>query len=63
VFAVAILGALPRIGDYMPTALLESARALMVGPGRPAWGAVAVSLGGIVACLGIALVVFERQEL
>ena len=62
VFVVAILGALPRLGDYMPTALLEWARVLMVGAGEPAWGAVAVSLGGIVICLGAALVVFERQE-
>lgn len=63
IFVVAILGALPRLGEYMPTALLEWARALMVGTGEPAWGAVAVSLGGIVVCLGTALVVFERQEL
>lgn len=63
VFVVAILGALPQIGDYMPTALLEWARVLMVGTGEPAWGAVAVSLVGIFLCLGAALVVFERQEL
>jgi ABC-2 type transport system permease protein len=63
VFAVAILGGLPRIGDYMPTELLGWARALMAGTGESAWGAVAVSLGGIVVCLVAALVVFERQEL
>jgi ABC-2 type transport system permease protein len=63
VFVVAILGALPRLGKYMPTALLEWARTLMVGTGEPAWGAVAVSLGGIVVCLGAALALFERQEL
>jgi len=63
VFVVAVLGALPRIGDYMPTALLEWARTLMAGTGEPAWGAAAVSLGVILACLGTALVVFERQEL
>lgn len=63
VFGVAILGALPRIGSYMPTALLEWARTLMTGSGDSAWGAVAVSLGGIVLCLGVALVIFERQEL
>jgi ABC-2 type transport system permease protein len=63
VFVVAILGALPRLGDYMPTALLEWARALMAGTGEPAWGAVAVSLVGIAVCLGTALAVFGRQEL
>jgi ABC-2 type transport system permease protein len=63
VFVVAILGALPRIGDYMPTALLEWARVLMVGTGEPVWGAVAFSLGGIVICVVAALVAFERQEL
>ena len=62
VFVVAILGVLPRFGDYMPTALLDWARALMAGTGEPAWGAVVVSLGVIVVCLGAALVVFERQE-
>ena len=63
VFVVAILGVLPRFGDYMPTALLDWARALMAGTGEPAWGAVVVSLGVIIVCLGAALVVFERQEL
>lgn len=63
VFVVAILGALPRLGDYMPTALLNWARSLIAGAGQPAWGAVAVSLAGIVVCLGAALAVFERQEL
>jgi ABC-2 type transport system permease protein len=62
VFVVAILGVLPRFGDYMPTALLDWAQALMAGTGEPAWGAVVVSLGVIVVCLGAALVVFERQE-
>jgi ABC-2 type transport system permease protein len=63
VFVAAALGALPRIGDYMPTALLGWARSLMAGTGEPAWGALAVSLGGIVVCLVAALMVFERQEL
>ena len=63
VLVVAILGALPRIGDYMPTALLEWARVLMAGTGKSAWGAVAFSLVGIIVCLGAALAVFERQEL
>jgi ABC-2 type transport system permease protein len=63
IFVVAILGALPRLGNYMPTALLEWARRLMAGTGEPVWGAVAVSLAGIVLCLGAALAVFERQEL
>ena len=63
VFVVAILGALPRIGDYMPTALLNWARKLIAGTAEPAWGAVAVSLGGIVVCLVAALAVFEQQEL
>ena len=63
VFVVAILGVLPRFGDYMPTALLDWAGALMAGTGEPAWGAVVVSLGVIIVCLGAALVVFERQEL
>ena len=62
VFVVAILGVLPRFGDYMPTVLLDWARALMAGTGEPAWGAVVVSLGVIIVCLGAALVVFERQE-
>ncbi len=63
VFVVAALGALPRIGDYMPTALLVWARSLMTGSGEPAWGALAVSLGAIIVCLAIALAAFERQEL
>jgi ABC-2 type transport system permease protein len=63
VFVVAILGALPRIGDYMPTALLEWARRLMAGSAEPAWSAVAMSLAGILACLIAALAIFERQEL
>jgi ABC-2 type transport system permease protein len=63
VFVVAILGALPCVGDYMPTALLVWARTLMAGAGEAAWGAAAVSLGGVAICLGAALLTFERQEL
>jgi ABC-2 type transport system permease protein len=63
VFGVAVLGTLPRLRDYVPTALLEWARTLMAGAAEPAWGAVVVTLGGIVICLGAALAVFERQEL
>lgn len=63
VFVVAALGALPRLGNYMPTALLNWARGLMAGSGEPVWGAVAVSLGAIIVCLGAALAVFKRQEL
>ena len=63
VFVVAILGALPCVGDCMPTALLVWARALMAGAGEAAWGAAAVSLGGVAICLVAALLTFERQEL
>lgn len=63
VFVVAALGALPRLGNYMPTALLNWARDLMARSGEPVWGAVAVSLGAIIVCLGAALAVFKRQEL
>jgi ABC-2 type transport system permease protein len=63
VIILALFGSLPRIGSYAPTSLLDWARALSAGPGEPAWEALAVSLGGILLCLGVALAVFDRQEL
>jgi ABC-2 type transport system permease protein len=61
---LSLLGALPRVGDYLPPALLTWANHLALGdPAYSAWGAVGVTLVGIAACLGIAWLSFRRQEL
>jgi len=65
-FAALILilgvGALPRIGDYLPGKLFSWGVGLALGVAEPAWGAVWVALGLIVLALAAAVLVFRRQE-
>lgn len=59
-----LLGAIPRLGRWLPAAVLAWARALALGaPGEPGWGALAVCLGLTVAALLLAWAVFRRQEI
>jgi ABC-2 type transport system permease protein len=57
------LGALPRLGKLMPGQLNTWAGNLLVGSAEPAWAALGVSLGLIVAALIVAWQVLEHQEL
>jgi ABC-2 type transport system permease protein len=57
------LGALPRLGDWMPGRLTTWAGSLFSGGGEAAWPAVAVSAGLIVVALLAAWLILERQEL
>lgn len=57
------LGAVPRLGDYMPGRLTTWAGGLFAGDVGSAWGALVVSVGLIVAALLVAWLIFERQEL
>ncbi len=59
---LAILGAIPQIGQYLPGELVTWAGRLIVG-GASAWPALAVSLGLIAAALAAAWWRFEGQEL
>jgi len=56
------VGSLPRIGDYFPGKLFGWGAAQMFGSADPAWGALAVSLGIVVAALLVAVLVLRRQE-
>jgi ABC-2 type transport system permease protein len=60
-----IVGIIPQIGKYLPDALQGWGMQLVLGggTGAPAWGALGVSLGLIVAALVGAVVVFRRQEI
>ncbi len=60
---IAGLGALPRIGDYLPGALFGWGTSLTLGADQSAWPALWVSLGLIAAALLAACLVFRRQEL
>ncbi|HNS52607.1 MAG TPA: ABC transporter permease subunit [Anaerolineae bacterium] len=60
---LALLSALPKVGDYVPTHLANWGVALVRGTGAAAWPAVWASLGLIAAALVGAWLVFERQEL
>jgi len=60
---LAIVSALPKVGDYAPTRLVAWGGSLVGGAGAAAWPALWVSLGLIVAALLAAWLVFERQEL
>jgi len=57
------LGALPRIGDYLPGRLFSWGMALLIGKADPAWPALWVSLGLILVMLLVAGIIFRRQEL
>ena len=65
VFVVVLSGlsAVPRLGEFMPGQLNTWAAGLVTGHGEPAWAALGVSVGLIVAALVVAWLVFERQEL
>jgi ABC-2 type transport system permease protein len=61
---IAILGALPKVGEYTPSALLESARAVALGMQPQHLGtALLGTLGLIVAALLLAWLSFRSQEL
>lgn len=57
------LSAVPRLREVMPGQLNTWAGQLVAGGGEPAWAALGVSVGLIVAALVVAWLVFERQEL
>jgi len=57
------LGALPRLGDWMPGRLTAWAGGLFAGNGEAAWPALAVSAGLIVVALIAAWQILEHQEL
>ena len=50
-------------GKVLPGALVDWGGSIMVGSPQPAWTALWVSLGIIVACLAAAWLIFRRQEL
>jgi ABC-2 type transport system permease protein len=59
-----ILSALPRVGDYMPQALLGPARALALGlPPSDLATPLIASVGIIVAATALSWLSFRRQEL
>jgi ABC-2 type transport system permease protein len=61
---LSLFGALPGAGEYLPPALITWAGYLATGnTTHTAWGALAVTLGGIVACLAAAWLSFRGQEL
>jgi ABC-2 type transport system permease protein len=59
-----LLGALPVAGAYLPPTLVTWATHLALGDtAYTAWGALGVTLAGIVACLAVAWLIFRSQEL
>lgn len=58
-----ILGAIPRLGEYLPGQLLNWGVGVVAGGGSPAWEALAASLGLIAALLLAACLYFEREEI
>ena len=59
----AIVGVVPTIAKYLPGQLLNWGGSIMLGQPQPAWPALWVSLGIILACLAGAWIIFDRQEL
>lgn len=63
VILLGIAGAVPRLSEYLPSQLITWGVGVMAGSDRTAWPALGASVGLILAALGAARVVFERQEL
>lgn len=61
--ALAIPGALPKVGEYLPGQLINWGAGFVMESDISAWPALWVSIAIIVAALGIAWLAFERQEL
>lgn len=60
---LAIAGAIPVVGEWLPSRLPGWGAALAIGHSASAWPALAVSVGIAVVALAGAVAVFERQEL
>jgi ABC-2 type transport system permease protein len=58
-----LIGSFPTLAEYLPGYLLIWAGATFIPGSEPAWVALGVSLGIILASLLAAWLVFERQEL
>lgn len=58
-----IIGALPRIGDFMPGALIDWGIAILLGGTLEAWVALGVACGVIIVALILACISLEKQEL
>ena len=57
------VGALPKVGEYLPGQLIAWGAGLMAGSADAYWPALWVSVGIIAAALVGAWLIFERQEL
>jgi ABC-2 type transport system permease protein len=57
-----VLGAIPRVGDYMPGRLLAWGEALLLGEPFSAWPALIVTVGLAGLALLVACLYMERQE-
>jgi len=60
---LALPGALPKVGEYLPGQLITWGATLMTGSAEAYWPALWVSLGLIAAALIGAWAIFEKQEL
>jgi ABC-2 type transport system permease protein len=60
---LAVLGAFPRLAEYLPGQLFNWGTSLALGTAKTAWPALWISLGLILICLLAAMFVFRRQEI
>jgi ABC-2 type transport system permease protein len=60
---MAAIGAIPSLGFLLPNQLINWGASLFNSAISPAWPALGISTMIIVACLFIACLIFERQEL
>jgi ABC-2 type transport system permease protein len=58
-----IISAVPVIAKLLPGQLLAWSGSILLGSPQPAWNALWVSLGIILACLTAAWIIFDKQEL
>jgi ABC-type transport system involved in multi-copper enzyme maturation permease subunit len=63
VIALSLLGAIPRLGEFLPSQLLTWGAQLAMGEAGSFWPSVVISVGLIATSFGVAWATFERQEL
>lgn len=60
---ISLVSSLPSLSHYTPTALVNWGTSQFIGTVQPEWIGLGVSAGMIVLCLGLAWLIFRKQEI
>jgi ABC-2 type transport system permease protein len=63
IFGMGILSSLPAVGNYLPSKILGWGINLLSGTGENYWGALGVTVLGIILCLYFSQTILKRKEI